>query len=51
MQSMHGHWYLLTLQVPDQDAQEVNKETKAVVADPDGYKVCVGMDVCTRGPT
>jgi hypothetical protein len=26
-------------QIPDQDAQEINKETKAVVADPDGYMV------------
>ncbi|TFJ81487.1 hypothetical protein NSK_007209 [Nannochloropsis salina CCMP1776] len=26
-------------QVPDQDAQEVNTEVKAVVTDPDGYKV------------
>lgn len=35
-------------QVPDQDAQEVNAELKAVVADPDGYKVTL---IQAGGPT
>lgn len=38
---MHESRYLHA-QIPDQDAQEINKETKAVVADPDGYKVRCG---------